>query len=96
MSSADIRHYRDAKRWLTNLDKTIPYIIHLNDSQNAMGTGPDEHACLMKGRIWSRLSYKDSGLRAFIEFAVAHSCPVILERDSLEEIQQDLTVLRAI
>ena len=93
---AAIRRYSDAVEWLKSLDVSCPLIMHLNDSLLPRGVGPDAHACLMRGRMWGALAYRESGLRAFIEYARRRNCPVLLERLSLVELETDLALLKLV
>ena len=71
-------------------------MLHLNDSLLPRGVGPDAHACLMRGRMWGSLAYRESGLKAFVEYAIQRNCPVILERSSLAELETDLALLKLV
>jgi deoxyribonuclease-4 len=104
-SGNDISTYEGAKRWFSELMSSpyIPYnniIIHLNDSANELGHGPDKHESLTHGFIWkdykNRASLKNSGLYFIIQFAKLHNIPLILERNNKEKIAEDYTVLSKI
>ncbi len=98
----DLSSYEAADRWLTDLEKnsdTIPHdrvMVHLNDSERARGVGPDTHAGLMRGKIWS--DFRDnpaaSGLAAFTDYAQRHGTPMILERKPKEALVADYLILR--
>lgn len=87
-SGVDIRSYKAAAAWIAQLDSVsgiIPpkaIMIHLNDSFDSMGSGLDHHAGLGKGSIWSEYKHnmKQSGLAAFVEYAVKNNITTILER----------------
>ena len=84
----DIRSYEAAADWIGRLEKVadiIPadrIILHLNDNYNKLGGGRDIHAPLLQGDMWGAYADRprDSGLAAFVEYAVRNSTPVILER----------------
>jgi len=101
-SGNDISTYDGAKRWFTELMSSpyIPYnkiIIHLNDSANELGHGPDKHESLTHGHIWkdykNRAALKNSGLYFIIQFANLHNIPLILERNNNEKLAEDYTIL---
>jgi len=71
------------------------YLIHLNDQTHAKGAGRDEHAPLAYGTIWGKYNtaatdksaididkLKTSGLYSVLQWAVANSVDMILERRS--------------
>jgi deoxyribonuclease-4 len=102
-SGHDISTYEGANRWFSELMDMpyIPYdklIIHLNDSARDLGTGPDKHASLTKGKIWSsyktREELKKSGLFFILEFAKKHNIPIILERNNKEMLKDDYEILK--
>jgi hypothetical protein len=68
----------------------------LNDSQRAIGTGPDAHAALAGGRIWSRYrgAAARSGIAAVADCAQRHGTTVILERKPREALLGDYRILR--
>jgi endonuclease IV len=93
----DIRTYDDAENWLSRID--IPksnIIFHLNDSERDIGVGPDTHAPLCLGKIWGAYKHniKDSGLAAFVNYAVRNNIPTILERKKEETYNGDYLILR--
>jgi endonuclease IV len=101
-SGNDISSYEGAKRWFSELMAApyIPYdriIIHLNDSANELGHGPDKHESLTHGFIWknykNRAALKNSGLYFIFQFANEHNIPLILERNNKEKLSEDYTVL---
>lgn len=79
----DLSSYDAAQAWLDRL--TVPgaaLLFHLNDSRDERGSGKDHHAPLLAGKLWGE--YRDrpraSGLAAFVEYALQHDIPTILER----------------
>ena len=93
----DISSYDDAESWLSRID--IPktnLMFHLNDSERDIGVGPDTHAPLCTGKIWSRYknNVKESGLAAFVNYAVRYNIPTILERKHEETYNGDYLILR--
>ena len=98
----DVSSYESASRWLDRLERSaeiIPHstvMLHLNDSAQERGRGPDTHAPLMRGKIWE--SYEnnvgDSGLAAFLDYASRHETSVILERKPKEALLGDYHILR--
>lgn len=87
VNGVDISTRAAAEDWLRRLDNSgIPpdaVMYHLNDSDLALGTGPDSHAGLGCGRMWGpyKARLHESGLAAFVEYAVRNKQMVILERD---------------
>ena len=97
----DISSRKAAEEWLHGLEKCADVIppgaimFHLNDSMYDRGDGRDEHATLLRGKIWE--DYKDnpqdSGLAAFVEYAVANGTPAILERKPASALITDYRTL---
>jgi len=109
-SGADISSYKKASAWLDQLEEghsVIPphaILLHLNDNKNGLGGGLDAHEVLLRGKIWGGYAHtpEQSGLAAFVDYAVRHGVPTILERKadkgqhaiSLKEaLRDDLTTL---
>lgn len=101
-SGNDLSTYEGAKRWFSELMASpyIPHdkiIIHLNDSANELGHGPDKHESLTHGFIWkdykNRAALKNSGLCFIIQFAKLHNIPLILERNNKEKLAEDYSIL---
>ena len=69
-------------------------LLHLNDSESPLGSGTDKHAPLLCGRMWGE--YRDcpskSGLVPFVEYAIRHNIPTILEHKP-EFLEHDYQVL---
>lgn len=86
----DLRSYEDAEEWIRGLEAVadvIPpdrVIIHLNDSLDERGSGVDRHAPLLEGKLWGdfRARPRQSGLAAFVDYAVRNDTTVILERSA--------------
>lgn len=101
-SGVDISTLENAENWIKELEANsdiIPHnnvMIHLNDSERPLGVGPDKHAGLAMGKIWS--SYKSapakSGIAAFIDYALRHQLITILERKPQEALKSDYLILR--
>lgn len=97
----DISSYENAEKWLNDLEaiaEVLPpdkIMFHLNDNKWGLGRGKDEHAALLEGEIWSkyRNAPKESGLAAFIDYAMRHSTIVILERKPPDKLLSDYRVL---
>lgn len=97
----DLQSFEDAEDWLRRLESVadvIPpdrIIFHLNDSEDSCGSGLDHHAPLLQGKIWGE--YKDepaqSGLAAFIDYAVRHNISTILERKPPEALLEDYAII---
>lgn len=97
----DLQAFEDSEDWLRRLESVadvIPpdrIIFHLNDSEDSCGSGLDHHAPLLQGKIWGE--YKDepaqSGLAAFIDYAVRHNIPTILERKPPEALLEDYVII---
>lgn len=93
----DISDRKSAEKWLNELESfsdVIPpskIMLHLNDSLYPLGAGKDAHAPLMRGKIWESYREKpsESGLAAFVDYADAHTMPVILERKPPEALAGD-------
>jgi endonuclease IV len=87
-SGADISSFAKAADWLERLehchDVIPPHAImfHLNDNRNPLGSGADEHDCLLQGAIWGDYAQcpEKSGLAAFLDYARRFNIPTILER----------------
>ncbi len=103
-SGVDIASYAAAEKWLEGLDAaadSIPpesIMMHLNDSLRPRGVGPDAHAGLADGKIWGayRGALADSGLAAFVDYAVRNDTVTILERKPVEKLADDYRVLYAL
>lgn len=103
-SGVDIASYEAAEKWLEGLEDAsdaIPpesIMLHLNDSLRPRGTGPDAHAGLADGKIWAayRGALADSGLAAFVDYAVRNDTVTILERKPVEKLADDYRVLYAL
>lgn len=89
----DIAAYEPAAEWLAALtagDGPAPadLAFHLNDSDCALGRGPDRHAALGQGRMWGSSGdgssgsggLAESGLAAFVDWIDRHGSVAILER----------------
>lgn len=97
----DLQSFEDGEDWLRRLEAVadvIPpdrIIFHLNDSLDTRGSGIDHHAALLEGKIWGE--YKDqpaqSGLAAFVNYAVRNNIPTILERKPPEALLGDYAVI---
>lgn len=87
-SGADISSFAKAADWLERLEQchdVIPphaIMFHLNDNRNPLGSGADEHDCLLQGAIWGDYAQcpEKSGLAAFLDYARRFNIPTILER----------------
>ncbi len=95
----DIRARGAAEQWLQGLD-AIAHIVppaallfHLNDSLDALGSGVDHHAPLGEGVMWSGIDANESGMAAFVEYAVRRGIPAILERKPPSKLLDDYRVL---
>lgn len=82
-SGADIYTYKSAKEYLDNIKyKEWIGLIHLNGNEyDAKIRAGDKHAIPLdkKDKVWSNISYTDSGCRAFIEFCIINKIHYILE-----------------
>src|SRR3989344_9398545 len=88
-SGVDISTRDLAEVWIRKF-KTIGIqhvTIALNDQVNALGSGCDQHAALTYGTIFGKYNaetgdehIKNSGLAAFLDWAISDDIPVILER----------------
>jgi endonuclease IV len=103
-SGVDLASYAAAEKWLEGLEAAADAIppesimLHLNDSQRPRGTGPDAHAGLAAGKIWGayRGALADSGLAAFVDYAVRNDTVTILERKPAEKLADDYRILYAL
>ena len=92
----------DADVWLAGLERhadVIPassVLFHLNGSERPRGRGPDTHAPLAGATdlMWGpyRGDLRESGLAAFVDYAVRHDVPAILERRAAD-LASDYRVL---
>jgi hypothetical protein len=102
----DLQSYAAADFWFRDLEdqkEAIPHdrvMIHLNDSATERGHGPDEHAGLGMGHIWSGYlkhtlagGIPASGLAAVVDYARRHHTPTILERHPKEALRLDYRIL---
>jgi endonuclease IV len=102
VSAVDLASYAAADGWLRDLEAVADVIppqaimIHLNDSQRALGVGPDAHAALLRGKMWGPFLENPtaSGLAAFTDYAQRHDTPLILERKPKELLISDYRILR--
>lgn len=84
-SKAQIKTYYDAKKYIEDLNNEWIYLIHLNgneyDSKKRAG---DKHAIPLskEDKLWGRTNKKNSGCRAFLEYAQQLGIDVILEAKS--------------
>jgi len=95
----DLSSFEAAEAWLTRLEAVADVIppdrimLHLNDSLEPCGNGVDAHGPLLAGRIWG--GYADrpqqSGLAAFVDYAVRNKIEVILERKPAAALLEDYT-----
>ena len=83
----DISIYVNTKKWLDEFGKlmSVKYIglIHLNGSSVDINAGYDIHQIPFSpnDKIWHNISYANSGVRAFIEFAKKNNIFLILENN---------------
>jgi deoxyribonuclease-4 len=95
----DIAGRAAAAAWIGRLREAlgpaVHIIYHANDSERECGTGPDSHAGLLEGRIWTEYTEhpEASGLAAFVEDAATHRTAFILERKPNEALLTDYRVL---
>lgn len=95
----DVSSKKQADEWLNKL-KRVEYIkmIHLNDSLVPLAAHKDVHAQIMQGYMWKTYTkkIKKSGLASFMNFAIEHKLPVILERQGLknENLDQEISLLQ--
>jgi endonuclease IV len=97
----NLSSFEDAEEWVRRLEavaSVIPphrVILHLNDSFEACGNGVDRHAPLLSGQMWG--AYADrplqSGLAAFVDYAVRNETTVILERKPPEALLDDYAAI---
>ena len=80
----------DMKAYLQLINKNIPLMFHLNDSERKLGTGPDSHAALCKGHIWQ---HDNTGLIELIKYATENCRPIILERDENLLYESDFKII---
>jgi endonuclease IV len=101
VSGVDLASYAAADDWFRRLEAVadaIPHAavaLHLNDSVRARGVGPDAHAPLAAGKIWSAYAARlgESGLAAVVDYARRHGTPAILERNPREGFLRDYRAL---
>jgi endonuclease IV len=104
VNGIDLQSYESANSWLTELEyyrDILPMsnvMIHLNDSANPIGVGPDTHAALTFGKIWEKYQskIKESGIAAIVDFAIRNNIPTILERSPKESLNSDYKVLKSL
>lgn len=85
----DLQSFEAAEDWIRRLEAVADVIppdrvmLHLNDSFDERGSGVDHHAPLLQGKIWGGYAGQpqQSGLAAFVDYAVRNNLVVILERD---------------
>jgi endonuclease IV len=82
-SGAQIHTYVQAKTYLDMLDPTCLILIHLNGNSVVPGVKKtsDIHEIPLHAAdlIWGKLSYMNSGCRAFVEYAAAHGIQLVIE-----------------
>lgn len=101
-SGVDLATREDADVWLAAFERhadVIPpsaVLFHLNGSARPRGRGPDTHAPLAGATdlMWGpyRRDLRESGLAAFVDYAVRHDVPAILER-AAADLANDYAVL---
>lgn len=78
----DVKSYASMKKWLDSVTyKHKILMFHLNGSSAIRGSGKDKHEIAF-GRddlIWYGIKPQDSGVRAIVEFALAHNITIICE-----------------
>lgn len=88
----------DCCPYKSNINKSN-ILLHLNDQKWQFNLGSDEHTCLTCGTIWNKYNsnniynIKDSGLFAFINWAIENNIITILERKTIDEFDKDLLLL---
>ncbi|XP_065650779.1 probable endonuclease 4 [Hydra vulgaris] len=103
-AGVDLQTYDAAQQWLQELENVSDIIpassvmIHLNDSAREKRKGPDAHASLTQGKIWgeykNNIQIQNSGLAAFVDYALRNDTMTILERKPREVLIEDYFVLR--
>lgn len=108
VAGVDLRRRADADRWLEELARRVPELVvpapaprlifHLNDSLRERGKGPDAHAPLARGLIWSGMAENpvESGLGAVADFAARHRLWAILERKPNAALAGDYHIMRGL
>jgi endonuclease IV len=101
-SGVDLSSRESAEAWISAYEALqaagqLPaaLMLHCNDSGRPRGRGPDEHAPLCRGQIWSGYmeSPADSGLAAFVAFAARTNAVLILERHDSHGLESDYELL---
>jgi endonuclease IV len=98
-SGVDLRRFEAADDWLRRFEAAgVPpdrLLFHLNDSREPLGRGVDRHAALFAGEIWRDFADRpgQSGLAAFVDFAVSRGVPAVLERKPPEALLDDYAAL---
>lgn len=81
-AGVSISKYTECNKWISHLKyKKKIKMIHLNGSSAFMGDGKDKHEIPFSSadNIWNGINPKESGLRAFVEFASANDITIICE-----------------
>lgn len=88
------RTYSEARMWLRRFKyPRCIKLFHLNGSQS---TGfADRHAIAMskKDKIWHGIPYRESGARAFVEFARRYRIDIVLECDFVNETRSAMSFI---
>lgn len=98
-SQAQIRKYDETLKYLSELNNNWIYLIHLNGNEyDSKLRAGDKHAIPLskEDKLWGKTTYKNSGCRAFLEYAKKNKIDVIIEAKSHHKKTQILYFLRKI
>ena len=99
-SGIDLRSYAAGAAYIGQIEEAgiDPRLImfHLNDSCREQGHGPDAHAALGQGRIWSGIPPENTGAAAFLEYADKHSLMCIAEVNNIDTLHFSFQFMKAV
>lgn len=96
-SQAQIKNYDETLNYLSELDHKWIYLIHLNGNEyDSKIRAGDKHAIPLsrEDKLWGKTAYKNSGCRAFLEYAQKNKIDVIIEAKSHHTKNQISAFLR--
>jgi endonuclease IV len=91
-----VRTKEEMQNWLSAIRRPDKiYLIHLNGSENELGSGKDKHAAPFGelDKIWRGMKYSESGVVALAEFAADRGIAMIMElKDRAKELNEEKPV----
>ena len=82
-TSVKIRDYHNAKKYLRKIDPQYIGLFHINGNTRSGYSDCHTLPFSKDDLIWKDITYAQSGLRAFVEYAKKDKIPIILESKNL-------------